>query len=87
MYEIIVYGGMFMNVNRIREVREDKDLSQTDIAKILNTSQQQYSKYELGLRSIPIEKLDKLADYYNTSIDYLVGRTDERTPYKKSILK
>lgn len=76
-----------MNVNRIREVREDKDLSQTDIAKILNTSQQQYSKYELGLRSIPIEKLDKLADYYNTSIDYLVGRTDERTPYKKSILK
>ena len=76
-----------MNVNRIREVREDKDLSQTDIAKILNTSQQQYSKYELGLRSIPIEKLDKLADYYNTSIDYLVGRTDERTPYKKSIVK
>ncbi len=49
--------------------------------------QQQYSEYEIGKRLIPIETLDKLADYYDTSIDYLVGRTDERKPYKKSILK
>lgn len=76
-----------MNINRLREIREDHDFSQTDIAKILKTSQQQYSKYELGIRSIPIEKLDILASFYNTSIDYLVGRTDERKPYKKSILK
>ena len=76
-----------MNISKIREIREDKDLSQSDIAKLLKTTQQQYSKYELGLRSIPLEKLDVLADYYDTSIDYLVGRTDERKPYKKSILK
>ena len=75
-----------MNISKIREIREDKDLSQSDIAKLLKTTQQQYSKYELGIRSIPLEKLDKLADYYDTSIDYLVGRTDERKPYKKSIL-
>lgn len=76
-----------MNISKIREIREDKDLSQSDIAKLLKTTQQQYSKYELGIRSIPLEKLDVLADYYDTSIDYLVGRTDERKPYKKSILK
>ncbi len=76
-----------MDISKIREIREDKDLSQSDIAKLLKTTQQQYSKYELGIRSIPLEKLDKLADYYDTSIDYLVGRTDERKPYKKSILK
>ncbi|HIS87047.1 MAG TPA: helix-turn-helix transcriptional regulator [Candidatus Caccenecus avistercoris] len=76
-----------MNISKIREIREDKDLSQSDIAKLLKTTQQQYSKYELGIRSIPLEKLDILADYYDTSIDYLVGRTDERKPYKKSILK
>ena len=76
-----------MDISKIREIREDKDLSQSDIAKLLKTTQQQYSKYELGIRSIPLEKLDILADYYDTSIDYLVGRTDERKPYKKSILK
>lgn len=76
-----------MNINRLREIREDKDFSQTYIAKLLKTSQQQYSKYELGIRSIPIEKLNVLADYYDTSVDYLIGRTDERKPYPKSILK
>ena len=76
-----------MNISKIREIREDKDLSKSDIEKLLKTTQQQYSKYELGIRSIPLEKLDILADYYDTSIDYLVGRTDERKPYKKSILK
>ena len=87
MYEIIIMEEIFMNINKLRDIREDNDLSQTDIAKILNTTQQQYSKYELGIRSIPIDKLDVLATFYNTSIDYLVGRTDERKPYKKSILK
>ena len=76
-----------MNISKIREIREDKDLSQSDIAKLLKTTQQQYSKYELGIRSIPLEKLDILSDYYDTSIDYLVGRTDVRKTYKKSILK
>ena len=58
-------------------------LTQNDISKILNISQVAYSYYELGKRSIPIEILSKLADYYNTSVDYLIYRTDEKKPYKK----
>ena len=76
-----------MYYNRIKEIREDKGYTQTDIAKILHTTQQQYSKYELGIQIIPLEKINTLANYYNTSIDYLVGRTDIRKPYPKSILK
>lgn len=76
-----------MNITRLKEIREDKDLSQKEVAKILKTTQQQYSKYELGIRIIPLEKISVLASYYNTSIDYLVGLTDERKPYSKSILK
>lgn len=60
---------------RIKDLREDHDLSQKDIAAILNTTQQQYGKYERGDREIPIHHLITLADFYNTSIDYLVGRT------------
>ena len=76
-----------MNISRIKDLREDKGLYQKDIAEILKVSQQQYNKYELGINSIPIEKLDILADYYKTSIDYLVGRTDTRKPYEKSFIK
>ena len=76
-----------MNVDRLREIREDRDLKQEDIAKILKTTQQYYSDYELGIRVIPLERISMLADYYGTSIDYLVGRTDERKPYPKSVLK
>ena len=76
-----------MNINRLRELREDKDLKQKDVALALGIKQQQYSEYEIGSVLISIEKLNMLADYYNTSIDYLVGRTDERKPYPKSILK
>lgn len=72
-----------MKIERLREIREDKDLTQKDVAKILSTTQQQYSKYELGIRIIPIEKLCVLADYYNTSIDYLIGRTNNKIPYEK----
>ncbi len=76
-----------MNINRLREIREDKDLLQKDVAQYLGIKQQQYSEYELGSVLISIEKLNKLADFYDVSIDYLVGRTDERKPYPKSILK
>ncbi len=76
-----------MYYNRIREVREDKGYTQKDIAKVLNTTQQQYSKYELGIQIIPLEKINILANLYQTSIDYLIGRTDVRKPYPKSILK
>ncbi len=75
-----------MYINRLKEIREDKSLTQSDIAKVLSTTQQQYSKYELGIQIIPLEKINILANYYNTSIDYLVGRTDIRKPYPKSIL-
>ena len=76
-----------LNIIRLKEIREDNDLKQEDVARALGIKQQQYSEYERGVVLISIEKLDKLADFYNTSIDYLVGRTDERKPYKKSILK
>lgn len=75
-----------MNIERLKEIREDRDLTQKDIAKVLGIRQQQYSKYELGINVIPLEKIYVLANFYNTSIDYLVSRTDESQPYPKSIL-
>ena len=65
-----------LNVNRLKDLREDHDLYQKDIAKILGTTQQVYSEYELGIRLMPVDKLDILVTFYNTSIDYIVGRTD-----------
>ena len=75
-----------MNISRLKEIREDNDLYQKDIAKILGVTQQQYNKYELGINAIPLEKIYILANYYKTSIDYLLCRTDERIPYSKSII-
>ena len=62
--------------SRIRDLREDRDLNQTQIAKLLGMSQTGYSKYETGENDIPTEVLIKLADYYKVSIDYLLNRTD-----------
>lgn len=76
-----------MNISRLKEIREDKDLKQSEVAKSLGIKQQQYSEYEIGKRLIPINYLSDLADLYNTSIDYLLGKTDQRKPYTKSILK
>lgn len=72
-----------MNIQRLKEIREDRDLLQKDIANYLKIKQQQYSEYEIGKRLIPINYLSELADYYNTSIDYLIGKTNERKPYSK----
>lgn len=69
---------------RIRDLREDNDLTQNQIATLLNISQSTYSRYENGELDIPIQMLIKLANYYNTSIDYLVNMTDVRTSYKAS---
>jgi len=69
---------------RIKTLREDNDLTQSEVSKIINTSQVAYSYYELGKRGIPLELLCTLADYYNTSVDYLLCRTDEPKPYPKS---
>lgn len=66
---------------RIRDLREDHDLTQKQVAEYLLCDQSLYSKYERGEREIPLSILIKLAQYYQTSIDYLVGRTDERKPY------
>lgn len=63
---------------RLRDLREDNDITQSQIASILNIRQNTYSQYENGKRQMPIELLWKLADYYNTSIDYLVGRTNTK---------
>lgn len=60
---------------RIRDLREDKDLKQRQIAEFLNCSQQVYSNYELGQRDIPTDVLIKLANFYDVSIDYLLGQT------------
>lgn len=73
-------------MNRLRELREDKDLYQRDIAKYLNMSQTGYSQYETETNDIPTDILKKLARYYNTSIDYLLYCTDERKAYPKSIM-
>lgn len=69
---------------RLKDLREDKDLKQEDIAKILNISQTNYSKYELGKINIPINSLIILATFYNTSIDYLLGITNESKPYTRT---
>ena len=63
---------------RIRELREDRDWSQANVAKELNCSQQVYSNYELGQRDIPREVLIKLAKLHHTSVDYILGLTDEK---------
>lgn len=68
---------------RIKDLREDRDLLQKDIAELLNISQTNYSKYELGKINIPIHTLKKLALFFNTSIDYLLGLTDEQKPYPR----
>lgn len=70
-------------MNRLKDLREDKDLLQKDIANILNMSQTGYSKYEVGTNDIPTTILNKLADYYNTSTDYILGRTNVKKPYPK----
>ena len=68
---------------RIKILREDHDLTQKQLSSLLNISQVAYSYYELEKRSIPLELLSKLADFYETSVDYLLYRTDEYIPYPK----
>ena len=68
---------------RLRDLREDNDMSQAQMAKLLNCSQQTYSRYESHTTEIPLESLIFLAEYYKTSVDYLLGVTNEKKPYKK----
>lgn len=64
---------------RIRALREDADLKQSEVAAIIETSQSYYAQYENGHRPIPFDRIVILADYYNVSIDWIAGRTDKRT--------
>ena len=70
-------------LEHLRGLREDKDLSQKDMAAILNVHQTTYSDYELGRLNIPISVLRTLAQYFDTSVDYLLDMTDERSPYPR----
>ena len=79
-----------MRFKRIKDLREDHDKFQKDIAQLLGISQQYYSEYEKGNRTIPINHLITLAKYYNTSIDYIVGlsdKIDENTNLKQNNIK
>jgi len=68
---------------RLKDLREDRDLSQKNVADFLNISQTNYSKYELAKINIPIESLIKLAYFFDTSIDYILGITNEISPYPR----
>ena len=72
-----------MYQNRIRDLREDRDLKQRDMADFLQVHQTTYSDYELGRLNIPVPTLHKLADFYGVSVDYLLCRTDTKEPYPK----
>lgn len=74
--EILKYG-------RIRDLRNDRGLTQKQIAGVLNVSQNTYSQYEIGISRFPLDAVIKLAEYYNVSVDYLVGLTDESAPYPR----
>lgn len=71
-----------MMFQHIRDLREDNDLTQTELGRILNISQRTYSYYEKGEHDIPPEILIKIARYYHTSVDYLLGLTNNKKPYK-----
>ena len=72
-----------INMLKIRDIREDKDLTQKQISQVLNCTQQTYSRYETGEITIDINSIIKLAKFYNTSTDYLLGLTNEIKPYPR----
>lgn len=65
-------------LQRLKDLREDRDLQQSDIAKLLNTTQPQYSRYETGERELPVRHLVTLAEFYGVSADYILGRTNDK---------
>lgn len=72
-----------MIINRLKDLREDRNLSQRELCKQINYKQQTYSYYETGSRTLPYELLIQLADFYGTSTDYILGLTNEFKPYPK----
>ena len=76
-----------MYIPRLRDLREDHDLAQKQVAALLGIDQRVYSNYELGKRVLPLRHLLALAEYYKVSTDYLLGRTDEPRPYPPARVK
>ena len=76
-------GGGDRMYQRLRNLREDRDLNQTAVAEVLHVSQTTYSRYESGTLDIPSASLIALAEFYKTSVDYLLGLTDNPKPYRK----
>ena len=72
-----------LKYERIRNIRIDRGLTQEDVAKLLNVKQNTYCQYETGVLNYPLDLVVKLAEYYNVSMDYLVGLTDEQKPYPR----
>jgi len=73
-----MWGDFIMKFENIRNLREDVDQTQTQLANYLNVKQTTYSKYELGKINVPVEVLIKLADYYDVTLDYIVGRSKKK---------
>ena len=72
-----------MYFRRLKDIREDRELTQTQVASFLNMKQQQYARYEAGINEIPFSYIIKLAKFYDVSIDYLAGLTNETKAYEK----
>ncbi len=72
-----------MHFQRLKDLREDNDMTQTQISEILGIQQTVYSRYERGFQTIPVEHLIRLADFYEVSTDYILGRTLVKKPYPK----
>ena len=72
-----------MYIRKLRDLREDNDLSQAKLCESINCKQQAYSLYELGKRDLPYEILIQISIFYNTSTDYILGLTDEKKPYPR----
>jgi len=84
LYEVIDFmRNEILKYQRIRDLREDRDMTQKEIAQYLNIRQNSYSRYETNERDIPLDVMAQLAVFYNTSVDYLMGLTDEPKPYER----
>lgn len=74
------------NYHRLRDLKEDNDIKQSDVAKIINMSEKQYARYERGETDVPLQVAIKLSEYYNVSIDYIAGRTNDKRGLTRSEL-
>lgn len=72
-----------LKYERIRDMRIDRGLTQKEVAKVINVKQNTYSQYEIGVLNYPLDVVIKLAEFYGTSVDYLVGLTDDPIPYER----